>query len=146
VAISFTNASDGVCLNWCNQNPGFVGVTVHQQPPTVKRCYCLFSEGVPKAIKSDGNAYDPAWEVALSQPGVGNVQTTDGDDEAICYANYNLAVSPSQSPTRSPSKAPSNVPSKALHLPKRLRQALLRGLYSLETTIVGMHPKTCIHQ
>jgi hypothetical protein len=74
----------------CNQNPGFVGVTVHQQSPTVKRCYCLFSEGVPKAIKSDGNAYDPAWEVALSQPGVGNVQTTDGDDEAICYANYRV--------------------------------------------------------
>jgi hypothetical protein len=88
VSAAFSNASDGVCLNWCNQNPvgRFVCVEVQQQTSTEKRCYCLFSGGIPKSIKTNANAYEPAWDLAATQSGIGEVQTTTNrDGDIVCY-------------------------------------------------------------
>jgi hypothetical protein len=96
----FSNASDGVCLNWCNQNPvgRFVGVEVQQKTSTEKRCYCLFSGGIPKSIKTNANAYKPAWDLAETQSGIGEVQTTtnrDGDihaDSALYWGETQIGT------------------------------------------------------
>jgi hypothetical protein len=86
---AFSNASDGVCLNRCNQNKinRFVGVTIEEWS-TEKRCYCLFSGGIPKSIKSNTDIYQPAWDVATTEPGIGEVQTSNGKKDFVCYKTF----------------------------------------------------------
>jgi hypothetical protein len=86
---AFSNASDGVCLNRCNQNKinRFVGVTIEEWS-TEKRCYCLFSGGIPKSIKSNTDIYQPAWDVATTEPGIGEVQTSNGKKDFVRYKTF----------------------------------------------------------
>ena len=48
-------------------------------------CLALFFLGsVPNSIKSNADIYDPAWDVELTERGVGKVQIANSDEDAVC--------------------------------------------------------------
>jgi hypothetical protein len=80
--------SDNVCINWCSQvlHPYFVGLEIDRRLSDYTLCNCNFGGGqIPSDVSYAD--YDPDATHNETEPGLGEIQSSQGDRVEKCYVS-----------------------------------------------------------